>query len=250
MLFKRQPMCYNQTMKRMLLLLLACVMLLSAGTGAADELMQQGAKGEEVVRIQTRLFDLGFYTYKPTGSYQTVTRSAVVAYQAASGIMSDGSIGDETMRALFSRAAKRVDFHAEVPLTFIAQGAITQKGNAMTWDELKPRLAEGATYTVRNAATGEDVSLVFSSGENHAELTLPTAANDRQRASNLLAKWLGESNSFYKCAVLLELDGQWIAASIQWDGISHVCLYVTGSRSNVLGFSDTEHDANIRKVTY
>ena len=187
----------------MLLLLLACAMLLSAGAGYADDLMQQGAKGEEVVRVQTRLFDLGFYTYKPTGSYQTVTKSAVVAYQAASGMMSDGTIGNETRSILFSRAAKRVDFHAEIPLTFTAQGAITQKGNPMTWDELKPRLTEGAVLTVRNAATGEDVSLVFLSGENHAELTLPTAANDRQRAETVLKAWLGESNSFYKCAALL-----------------------------------------------
>ncbi len=237
-------------MKRLLLFLLACGMLAFAGTGVADELMQQGSKGEEVVRIQTRLFDLGFYTYKPTGSYQTVTRSAVVAYQTASGVMNDGTIGAETMRTLFSRGAKRVDFHAEVPLTFFAQGAILEKGNAMTWDELKGRLAAGETYTVRNAATGEDVSLVYVSGENHAEMTLPTAQNVRQRSAIFLSKWLGDTNSFYKCAVLLELDGQWIAASMQWDGESRICLYVTGSRSNVQNLPDAEHDANVKKVTF
>ena len=242
-------MCYNQTMKRMLLLLLACAMLTFAGAGEADDLMQQGAKGEEVVRVQTRLFDLGFYTYKPTGSYQTVTKNAVMAYQAASGIMNDGTIGSETMRTLFSRGAKRVDFHAEIPLSFTAQGAITQKGNAMPWDELKGKLTEGAAYTVRNAATGEDAKLVFVSGENHAECTLP-AAGERQRSETMLKAWLGASNSFYKCAILLELDGQWIAASMQWDGEAHICLYVTGSRSHVQNLPDAEHDANVKKVTF
>ncbi len=238
-------------MKRIPILLLAIAMLLlSVGAGGAGELMQQGAKGEEVVRVQTRLFDLGFYTYKPTGSFQTVTKSAVVAYQAASGIMSDGSIGAETMRSLFSRGAKRADFHAEVPLTFTAQGAIAQKGNAMPWSELKTKLQQGSSYTVRNAATGDEVQLVFAAGENHAELTLPAAVNAHRLTAERMTSWLGSSNSFYKCAVLLELDGQWIAASMQWDGAEHICLYASGSTSHVLGLPDAEHDANVKKVTF
>ncbi len=238
-------------MKRLLLILLACAMLLVVSVSYGDDnLMQQGDKGEDVVRIQMRLFDLGFYTYKPTGSFQTVTRSAVVAYQAASGLMSDGSIGSETVRALFSHGAKRVDFHAQIPLTFSAQGAITQKGSAMPWNELKDKLIEGASYPVRNAATGEEIKLIFTPGEGHAEMSLPTGIYDHRTAVSLLSKWLGETNSFYKCAALLELDGQWIAASIQWDGAEHVCLYVSGSTSHVLGLSDAEHDANIRKVSY
>ena len=75
-------------MKRIWVLLL-CGLLLAAGVTAGDEfeIIRQGSKGERVVRIQERLFDLGFYTYKPTGSYQTVTRSAVMRYQAESGLM-------------------------------------------------------------------------------------------------------------------------------------------------------------------
>lgn len=235
-----------------MILLFACAMFLFASVGAGDasEPMRQGAKGEEVVRIQVRLFDLGFYTYKPTGSFQTVTRSAVVAYQAASGIMSDGSIGAETQRTLFSRGAKRIDFHASVPLTYTAQGAITQRGNAVPWDTVKASLTEGTVYRVRNAATGEDALLVFSSGENHAEMTLPGAFNDHKQSAEMLSRWLGSSNSFYKCAVLLELDGQWIAASMQWDGAEHVCLYCKDSRSHVRNLPDAEHEANIRKVAF
>ena len=239
-------------MKRLLLLLIACAMLGFAGVGVGDatEPIRQGAKGEEIVRIQMRLFDLGFYTYKPTGSFQTVTKSAVVAYQAASGIMSDGSIGDETLRTLFSRGAKRVDFHAEIPLTYTAQGAITQRGNAIDWETVKSRMAADTLYRVRNASTGEDVLLLFSEGGNHAEMTPPRTYNENRQCIELLTKWLGSSNSFYKCAVLLELDGQWIAASMQWDGAEHVCLYVSGSRSHVQNLSDVEHDANIKKVTF
>lgn len=239
-------------MKRFLALVFVFCLLVAvrAGVGDEAELMQQGAKGEAVTRVQMRLSDLGFYTYKPTGSFQTVTKSAVVAYQAASGIMSDGSIGEETLRALFSRGAKRAEFHAEIPLTYTAQGAIAQKGDPVSWDVVKTKLTAGESYTLSNAATGESVTLVFESGEGHAELTLPIGIAARGSAVSTLARWLGSTNSFYKCAVLFELDGQRIAASMQWDGQDRVCVYFKDSVSHVLSLPDAEHAANIKKVSY
>ncbi len=239
-------------MKRFLALVFVFCLLFTVRTGVGDEaeLMQQGAKGEAVTCVQMRLSDLGFYTYKPTGSFQTVTKSAVVAYQAASGIMSDGSIGEETLNALFSRGAKRVDFHAEIPLTYTAQGAIAQKGDPVSWDVIKAKLTAGESYTLINAATGDSVTLVFESGEGHAELTLPSGAAARITAVSTLTRWLGSTNSFYKCAVLFELDGQRVAASMQWDGQERVCVYFRDSVSHVLSLPDAEHAANIKKVSY
>lgn len=237
-------------MKRIVSILLILLMLsaLSVSFGDEGKLIQTGDKGEEVVRVQTRLFDLGYYTYKPTGSFRTVTKSAVVTYQAASGLMSDGSVGQETATALFLRSAKRVDFHAEIPLTYTAQGTITEKGNPIPWTTVRPMLVADTAYRVRNAATGEDVQLIFVSGENHADMKLPTRYADAQNAVKMLNKWLGSTNSFYKCAVLFELDGQWIAASMQWNGENSVCVYFKGSTSHVLNLPDIEHEANIKKA--
>ena len=238
-------------MNRAILILTAILLLCTIPVVKADDdLIKQGSKGETVVRIQMRLFDLGFYTYKPTGSFQTVTRSAVVAYQIASGIMSDGTIGPESMQALFSHTAKRQDFHAEIPLTFTAQGTITQKGKSISWNAVKTAMIPENSYRIRNAATAEDAVLVYNGGEGHAELSLPTAQKDRQQMQSMLTKWLGSSNSFYKCAVLLEIGGQWIAASLQWDGAEHACLYLKDSVSHVCGLTDVEHDANIRRASY
>jgi hypothetical protein len=238
-------------MKRLLLLLIACAMLGFAGVGVGDatEPIRQGAKGEEIVRIQMRLFDLGYYTYKPTGSFQTVTRAAVIAYQLACGLMSDGSVGQETLEQLFLRGAKRVDFRAGVPLSYTAQGPIQYHGKPTPWKTVRQALTEDTAYRVRNAATGADVMLQFVSGENHAEMTLPSGTiAERNAAVSALTDWLGSANSFYKCAVLFELDGQWIAASMQWNGEDHVCIYFTDSRSHVHDFPDAEHEANIRKA--
>ena len=238
-------------MKRILPILLILFLLPVFGVQAdeGNKIIQQGDKGEEIVRIQTRLFDLGYYSYKPTGSYRTVTRTAVIAYQAASGLMSDGSVGAETMNALFSRGAKRVDFHAYVPLSFSAQGPLAQKGNPIEWKDVQPRLNAGESYRIKNAATGEEATLLFVSGENHAEMDLPLLVQDRTAALTMMTNWLGKRNSFYKCAILFDLDGQWVSASIQWDGVSHACIYFSGSLSHVLHLHDLEHEANIRKVS-
>ena len=238
-------------MKRILPFLLVLLLLPVFGVRAdgEDKLMTSGDKGEEVVRVQTRLFDLGYYTYKPTGSFRTVTKSAVISYQAASGLMSDGSVGQETMRALFSHDAKRAEFRAQIPLSFTAQGTITQRGNSTSWKIVKEKLTPDTYYHIRNAATGEEVLLRFDSGENHAEMRLPIMIAPRKNIAAILSKWLGSANSFYKCAVVFELDGQWIAASMQWDGDDRICVYFKDSLSDVLGFPDVEHDANVKKAS-
>ena len=239
-------------MKRIIPLLLVLLLLpvWSVRADGTDQLMQQGDKGEEVVRVQTRLFDLGYYTYKPTGSFQTVTKSAVVSYQVSCGLMSDGSVGAETMQSLFVRGAKRIDYHAEIPLSYTAQGTITYKGVPTKWNEVRQALIENETYRVRNAATGEELTLRFLSGDNHAEMTLSSRTIVEHRtAAATLTKWLGSANSFYKCAVLVELNGHWVAASMQWDGEEHVCVYFADSLSHVLGLPDAEHAANVKKAS-
>ena len=237
-------------MKRILPILLVLLLLpvFTVSAGEEGKLITQGETGEEVVRIQARLFDLGYYTYKPTGSFQTVTKSAVMTYQASNGLMNDGSVGEETINELFSRSAKRVDFHAEIPLSFTAQGTIAQKGNRTPWEDVLPKLEKTKEYRIRNAETAEDIKLSFSSGTKHAEMRLPAAEKEKENASAMLTKWLGSTNSFYKSGVLFNLEGKWIAASIQWNGKDRICVYFKNSVSHVLNLPDAEHEANIEKV--
>ncbi len=240
-------------MKRILILVLLIALLTVSANTSGDEsfeIIRQGSKGEPVVRVQERLLDLGYYTYKMTGSYQTVTRSAVIAYQVASGLMSDGTIGEESYRQLFLRTAVRAPFRAIVPLTYTAQSGTFRRGTAQRWEVVREHLIAGTSYTLTNATTGESVSLLYNGGENHAEFSVPMRWTVPDAATvRLLQSWLGSTNSFYKCAVLLHLDDQTIAASIQWNGENAVCLYVTGSTSHIFGLPDPDHEAMIRKAT-
>lgn len=234
----------------MLVIVLTAIFLFAAAYSAGDEsfeIIRQGSKGESVVRIQERLIDLGYYTYKTTGSYQTVTRSAVIQYQVTAGLMSDGTIGMETYQTLFERTAVRAPFRATVSLTYAMPSATVLRGTAQRWEIVKEHLTAGASYVIKSAATGESVTLYYAGGENHAEFTMPpqTGAQNAE-IWKTMQKWLGTTNSFYKYPVVIEIEDQSIAASIQWDGAYHVCLYTTGSTSHIFNLPDPDHEAMIR----
>ncbi|MDO4564212.1 MAG: peptidoglycan-binding domain-containing protein [Clostridia bacterium] len=234
-------------MKRTVLLLLVLSLILSASFASASEqdaLLAQGSSGDQVVRLQLRLFDLGFYTYKPTGSFQVVTRTAVIAFQQRAGIMSDGSVGSESLSLLYSNSAPRAAFASVIPISYTAQSSsLPYKGSGMDWYEVRAELEPNLAYQVTNAESGETAGLFFLNGAYHAEMQ-PVSNADRL----ILNGWLGSTNSYYKCAVTLNLNGREIAASIQWNG-ENICMYFTNSRSHVAGLTDVEHSALVALAT-
>ena len=208
------------------------------------ETIATGSKGELVVRIQRRLMDLGYYTYKPTGSYQTVTRRAALAYEQAANARQDGRLTPEEQDELFSSRAARIPYAASVPLSFSAQsGLFSVTGELWDWAEVKKFLAEGDNYTVTNCATGESCHMVFERGGNHAHMVPANANLDAQ----IITKWLGESNSYYKVAVTVKIGEKRIAASMQYDNrVAHV--YFQGSTSHVLNMADAEHESLVQRA--
>lgn len=62
-----------------------------------------GARGDEVVRIQTRLKEAGHYLGPLDGDFGGGTEAAVRAFQRAQGLTVDGIVGPETWARLFPR---------------------------------------------------------------------------------------------------------------------------------------------------
>lgn len=209
-----------------------------------EDTLSLGDRGEAVVRLQQRLMDLGFYTYKPTGSFQSVTEQAVRAYQSAAGLTVDGVVTAAVRGQLFSAAAVRKTFTANVPLAYTGQSSyFSTTGELIAWSEVKMQLTEGETYTLINCATGESCRMIYLGGENHGEMSPTNAYADR----SMLNKWLGNVNSFYKIAVVTVIEGRRVASSLQWSG-EKGCLYFYGSLSHVLNLPDAEHDALVQRA--
>ncbi len=71
--------------------------------------LSHGVRNNDVVELQNRLKDLGFFTFHTsTGFFGPITRASVVAFQLANGIDPIGIVGPLTRAALNSATAKMV----------------------------------------------------------------------------------------------------------------------------------------------
>jgi hypothetical protein len=62
--------------------------------------LRQGASGDEVLALQHRLVELGYWLGRPDGDFGSNTHHAVVALQKVAGIARDGVVGPATLAAL------------------------------------------------------------------------------------------------------------------------------------------------------
>jgi|SRR6478672_2828929 len=80
--------------------------LLGMATQALAEL-QPGAKGAEVVSLQERLQQLGYYQGRITGNFGPYTTDVVTQFQKDQGLTADGIVGDQTAAALSQKRQNR-----------------------------------------------------------------------------------------------------------------------------------------------
>lgn len=72
------------------------------------KMLFSGSEGPEVEKLQTRLKELGYYTYsKITGYFGPITKDAVERFQRDNGLTVDGIAGEKTLTALYSQKAER-----------------------------------------------------------------------------------------------------------------------------------------------
>lgn len=64
--------------------------------------VKYGSEGEAVEQLQTRLKELGYFSGTVGGNFGTITRTAVMAFQAAAALSADGIVGSDTWAALYA----------------------------------------------------------------------------------------------------------------------------------------------------
>jgi len=74
-------------------------------TATPSATLQMGSQGEKVVRLQSRLKTLGFYSGDVDGDFGAATRDAVRAFQRANGLTVDGKVGEGTWDKLNGSSA-------------------------------------------------------------------------------------------------------------------------------------------------
>lgn len=75
--------------------------ILSSSPVFAATLLKTGSRGNEVSNLQQTLKNQGYYAYKVTGYYGSITKNAVIAFQKANGLLVDGIAGPQTLSTLY-----------------------------------------------------------------------------------------------------------------------------------------------------
>lgn len=94
-------------MKKGLLIALYClfVMLFTipvihASTPVDMNVLKQGTSGDEVLKLQQKLREFGYYTGELDGTFGQDTTLAVVDFQIDAGLEADGAVGPDTLTAI------------------------------------------------------------------------------------------------------------------------------------------------------
>lgn len=100
---------------------------------------RRGDAGAEVVALQQRLIDLGFWLPAADGTYGSITAQAVMAFQKANGLARDGIAGPVTLVALDTaspttarEAGDHIEIDLERQLMFVVRGGVTRVFNTST----------------------------------------------------------------------------------------------------------------------
>ena len=87
-------------MKRAMGIMLATLLILCAFGVSVSGLSKVGSRSDEVVAIQQKLKEKGYYNYTVDGIFGTRTRNAVISFQRDNGLAVDGIAGVNTLKAL------------------------------------------------------------------------------------------------------------------------------------------------------
>ncbi len=128
----------------------------TAGTAPGDT-------GEQVLALQQRLYDLGYFLPAVNGTYDSGTSHAVMAFQKRSGLARDGVAGPATVAAL-SGAAKvaptqGLDAHLEVSLDQQVLVVVDGHGGAVAVDATTGKASTPTppgTFTIFRQVNGWD----------------------------------------------------------------------------------------------
>jgi lipoprotein-anchoring transpeptidase ErfK/SrfK len=125
----------------------------------APKKLKVGAKGAEVVALQKRLTELGYWNGKADGNFGGTTQQAVFALQKAAGIGRDGTVGPQTRKAL--DAGVRPTARSKAGTGYLVE--INLKKQLLMF------VKDGAVVATLNTSTGSNQHYVYQGQTNLAD---------------------------------------------------------------------------------
>lgn len=219
-------------------------------------LIKEGYEGDYAIQVQMRLKDLGYFNYKITNVFGPYTKQTLQDFQEVNGLTSDGVLGPDTAKILFSNAAKRKPVKEVVKVEpKPAAASKVPTGKLKDWfSYVYPNFSRGEKIKVWDVETGITYYMVRVGGSNHADVEPATASDTKKFLETYDGEW-----SWDRRAVVVRLDGEYIAAST--NGFPHgyetvsgngmegqVCIHFLNSKTHIHDAVDPAHQAMVKKA--
>jgi hypothetical protein len=256
--------------KKIAAMLLSTILLTSAAfsTASADQstnniTIKKGEESDNVVLLQLRLQDLGYYDYKITGFFGDFTMQSLEEFQKVNNITTDGIAGEKTLNAMYSNSAVRKPVEPRVkptPTTTTKTGKV-KYGAYLDWFKTVQYMwKKGMVCKVVDFDTGISYYMKRVGGAYHSDAAPVTKADTAK-----LKKTYGGSWSWDRRAVIVYIGGIAVAASTNGmphgstgvpgngmnlaDGhLQQVCIHFVNSRTHIHNMIDPAHQYEIRRA--
>jgi len=210
---------------------------------AEEPVFPLGACSDDVLRVETRLSDLGYSTLVINGRWEQADADALSAFAAANGVttvsVEQALFSDEAIPAAGSTGSVFASGTGGFALTY---------GSLMPWDEVKARLQPEVSYNITSCYSSITLHMVCVSLGAHAKFR-PELEWDNAT----LRGFFSSASSSEKQPIVVSVDGILIAASIQQaapgadtDGLPEYSVYFHDSLTGIHGIPDAEHESVIQ----
>ncbi|MBE7092698.1 MAG: hypothetical protein E7365_05925 [Clostridiales bacterium] len=248
--------------------------------------LQLNDNSTDVVNLQSRLRDLGYYNYKVTGYFGSLTEYSVKLFQKYNGIEQVGYVDQATSIKLYSNDAVRMPMSAvdasadrfgvtpsptpkatakptKKPSSStttsnnanISSPGSVKTGEYMDWSQVKNIFKKGTKATVYDFNTGVSWTVKRTGGSKHADVE-PVSATDTALYKKALGKYY---MNWKRQPCVIVVSGYRIAGSYHgyphgYDSISgnnlsgHYCIHFKNSRTHCSNKIDADHQACVRKA--
>lgn len=235
------------------LLLLAALFAFAPSARAEELLFPLGSCSDEVLRVETRLSDLGYDTCVVNGRWEQADADALAAFASANAgtALSTTDTTDITIEeTLFSVGAVPAAQTSNSVFATGAGGFILTYGSLMPWNEVKTKLQTGVSYSVTSCYSGISLHMVCVSIGAHAKFRPELDWDDAT-----LRGFFSSVSSSEKQPIVVTIDGVLVAASIQQaapgldatkDALPEYSVYFTGALTAVNGIPDVEHEGVVQ----
>jgi hypothetical protein len=218
-------------------------------------MMKENDKGSEVVRLQMRLRELGFFNYRPTGNFFSVTKNSVIDFQKNNDLGSDGRVGEQTYQKLFSTSdvARRTKSPSVTIVAGKQSSTPVLKGQLGDWATINTAFAVSSTTTVKvtDCVSQKAFYVYRTGGTNLAEVETATEGDYAT-----FKECFGGKTTWERRGVIVTINGTDYSASLfgspngtdtlASNGMTgHTTLYFYGSKSDILGFADKEDSKQV-----